>query len=159
MPDIRAVRPAPTAVCRTPVGYFQALEDVCQRINPAKRADHRICFECVWNNLSTFEWKFICVVNNMSKIQLLIQTQEINTWIFQPFSMIFFSRLMTLSDISPRQGPDQILRERSQVSCLHQSSPTITLYRDGGRHRLPNVYDPILTSHSLLVTTDVRKSH
>ena len=26
--------------------------------------------------------KFICVDNNMNKIQLLIQTQQINTWIF-----------------------------------------------------------------------------
>ena len=34
-----------------------------------------------------------------------------------------------------------------------------SLNRDWGHHRLPKVYDPILTSHTQKVTTDVRKSH
>ena len=51
--------------------------------------------------------------------------------------------------------------ERGIKEAVYIRALQPSLNRDGGRHRLPKVYDPILTSHSLQskVTTDVRKSH
>ena len=49
--------------------------------------------------------------------------------------------------------------ERGVKEAIYIRAAQPSLNKDGGRHRLPRVYDPILTSHPLKVNSDVRKSH